>query len=81
MTVEERQKFAYEIRNTTPNKRKEMAIEFISKAKFLMEQELIIDNMYDQCDFKTMGMIEKGKYNKLITALNNVIDIIDEWER
>ena len=51
MNAEERNKFLYETKPLLPCKRKEMFIEFIDKAKALMEQELILDKLYSQMDY------------------------------
>jgi len=51
----ERNSFLYETKSLTPVKRKEMINDFIAKAQALCEQELILDDLYNSMDYKTMG--------------------------
>ena len=51
-----------------------MAIGFISKAKDLLEQELIIDAMYAQMDYKTMDNLTKEKYKQAQVGLQVILD-------
>ena len=76
MNAEERNKFLYETNPLLPCKRKEMFIEFIDKAKALMEQELIIDKVYSQMDYKTMDLYEKTKYQGSIQKLEEVLKLM-----
>lgn len=76
MNAEERNKFLYETKSLLPCKRKEMFIEFIDKAKALMEQELILDKLYSQMDYKTMDLYEKTKYQGSIQKLEEVLKLI-----
>ena len=72
----ERNAFLYETKKLKPFERKEMVIDFIAKAKALCEQELVIDAMHNQIDFKTMGTLEKERYEKSIQDLDNLIKIL-----
>lgn len=73
MEAEERNKFLYETKGLTQCKRLEMVIEFISKAKALCEQEIILDKLYDSMDYKTMGAYESDKYRSAIKRLDEII--------
>lgn len=70
----ERSKFLYETKKLTLNERKKMAIDFISKAKDLLEQELIIDAVYDSMDYKTMDNLTKEKYKQAQVGLQMILD-------
>ncbi len=74
LTDNDKAKFLYETKALLPYKRKEMALEFILKAKALFEQELIIDAMYNQMDYKTMDNLTKTKYKGTINDLEKVIN-------
>ena len=54
---DEKNAFLYETKKLKPFERKEMAIDFIVKAKVLCEQELVIDEMHSQMEVKTMGTL------------------------
>lgn len=77
MNAEERNKFLYETKTLPPYKRAEMALNFIDKAKALMEQELILDALYNQMDYKTMGAYESNKYKGSIKKLEEVITLMN----
>lgn len=70
----ERSKFLYETKKLTPGERRKMAIGFISKTKDLLEQELIIDAMYAQMDYKTMDNLTKEKYKQAQVGLQVILD-------
>jgi len=70
----ERSKFLYETKALMPYKRKDMTIDFILKAKALLEQELILDAMYNQMDFKTMDNLTKDNYRQAINSLDFVLN-------
>ncbi len=70
----ERSKLLYETKKILPYKRQAMAIDFICMAKDLFEQELILDAMYDQMDYKTMDNLTKTKYKGTINDLEKVIN-------
>lgn len=70
----ERSKFLYETKKLYPYQRKEMAIDYISKAKDLLEQELIIDAMYNQMDYKTMDSLTRDKYKQAQVGLQLILD-------
>ena len=76
MNAEERNKFLYETKTLPPYKRAEMALDFIEKAKALMEQELILDALYNQMDYKTMGAYESNKYRGAIQKMEEVITVM-----
>lgn len=73
---DEKNAFLYETKKLKPFERKEMVIDFIAKAKALCEQELVIDEMHSQMDVKTMGTLEKGRYEKSIQGLDDLIKIL-----
>ena len=70
----ERSKFLYDTKKLLPYQRKEMALNFITKAKDLFEQELIIDALYNQMDYKTIDIFTKNKYKNAIQSLSKIID-------
>lgn len=74
--AEERNKFLYETQSLLPYKRKEMVLDFVDKAKALMEQELILDAIYNQMDYKTMGTYDKAKYQGSIQKLEEVLKLM-----
>lgn len=73
----ERSKFLYETKKLTPNERRKMTIDFISKAKDLLEQELIIDAFYNSMDYKTMDNLTKEKYKQVQVGLQLILDKFD----
>lgn len=77
MTPTERNKFLYETKKLTTVERKEMAIDFISKAKDLLEQELIIDAVYDSMDYKTLDNATKEKYKRAQVGLQLIFDLFN----
>ena len=70
----ERSKLLYETKALLPCQRKEMAINFIRKAKDLFDQELVLDAMYNQMDYKTMDTLTKTNYKQAIISLEFVLD-------
>lgn len=74
MKAEDRNKFLYETSKLKPFQRKEMIYNFMEKAKALCEQELIMDNLYNQMDFKTMGILEKERYKDIINKLDKLLE-------
>ena len=76
MNAEERNKFLYETKSLLPYKRTEMVLDFVDKAKALLEQELIIDALYNQMDYKTMGAYESNKYKGSIQRLEEVLKLM-----
>lgn len=73
MNAVERNKFLYETNKLLPYQKTEMAVDFIDKAKALMEQELIIDGLYSQMDYKTMGVYKSNLYKASIQKLKEVL--------
>lgn len=73
MSPEERNKFLYATRVMLPKERKEVFIDLIERAQALMEQELILDRMYAQMDYKSMNAYESDKYKKGINKLSEVM--------
>jgi hypothetical protein len=70
-------KFLYVTSKLTTCQRKELIIDFIEKAKALMEQELIIDDFYSQMNYMTMNNYEKVMYMTGINKLTSVIKLFD----
>lgn len=70
----ERSKFLYETKKLYPYQRKEMALDFISKAKDLLEQELIIDAMCKQMGYKTIDSITRDRYKQAQVGLQMILD-------
>ncbi len=68
----DRNKFLYETKSLTTVKRKEMINDFIAKAQALCEQELILDDLYNSMDYKTMGPLDRNQYKKVANALNGL---------
>ncbi|QRN86012.1 hypothetical protein JR334_01910 [Clostridia bacterium] len=73
MNAEERNKFLYGTRLLKPCDRKEMALDYIDKAKALLEQEMILNDIYRQMDYKSMSAYESGHYDKSIRKLDEVL--------
>ena len=69
MTPGERNEFLYKHRELLPFERRELMLEHLEKAKALIDQELILDKLYDQMDYKTMGNLNRTLY---INALQNI---------
>ena len=65
----ERNEFLYKHRELLPFKRRELILEHLEKAKALIDQELILDKLYDQMNYSTMGNLSKTLY---INALQNI---------
>ena len=76
MNAEERNKFLYETRPLLPCQRTEMALDFVDKAKALLEQELILDALYRQMDYKSMHAYESDRYERSIKNLKEVIELM-----
>ena len=77
MTPKERNEFLYDTRVLSPANRREMAIEFMAKAQALLEQELIIDAMYSQMDFKAMHSWETDIYKRGIALLSEANRVLE----
>lgn len=73
MSPEERNKFLYATRVMLPKERKEVFVDLIERAQALMEQELILDRIYAQMDYKSMNAYESDKYKKGINKLSEVM--------
>lgn len=73
MSPEERNKLLYATRVMLPKERKEVFIDLIERAQALMEQELMLDRMYAQMDYKSMNAYESDKYKKGINKLSEVM--------
>lgn len=72
----ERNAFLYKTKSLASFERKAMAVSFICKAKALFEQELIIDVIYSQMDYKTMNVAEKNAYNNVIGGCSALLKVL-----
>lgn len=73
MTKEERTNFAYQHRGLYPYERKSMAEEYIYKAMALLEDEVLIQNLYNSMDYSTLPT---GHYKDTIKELKGAIKIL-----
>jgi hypothetical protein len=78
MSPEERNAFLYKNRELLPYKRQELILDHLEKAKALIDQELILDKLYGQMDYKTMSNLDRDRY---IRSLASVDDTIKEVKR
>lgn len=73
MKPEERNEFLYKHRELLPFKRRELILEHLEKAKALIDQELILDKLYDQMDYKTMGSLNRTLYMNALQNIDNAV--------
>lgn len=73
MKPEERNEFLYKHKGLLPYKRKELILEHLEKAKALIDQELILDKLYDQMDYKTMGNLNRTLYMNALQNIDNAV--------
>ena len=73
MKPEERNEFLYRHRALLPSKRQQLISEHLEKAKALIDQELILDKLYGQMDYKTMSNLERDAYMKALRIIDNAI--------
>lgn len=79
MNPEERNEFLYEHKGLLPYQRKELILEHLEKAKALIDQELILDKLYDQMDCKTMSNLDRQKYiNAFFKVDETLLEVGDE---
>lgn len=72
--LKERNKFLYETKKLTPSERTEIIVDMLEKSRALMEQELIIDSIYDSMDFKSMSSYDSDKYKSSISQLDGLLN-------
>lgn len=72
--LQERNEFLYKTKALLPYKRKEMIVDMLEKSRALMEQELILDAIYNSMDFKGMNAYDTDKYRKSITQLDDLLN-------
>lgn len=72
--LQERNEFLYKTKALLPYKRKEMIVDMLEKSRALMEQELILDAVYNSMDFKGMNAYDTDKYKKSITQLDDLLN-------
>jgi hypothetical protein len=73
MNATERNRFLYETKELVPHLRQKLAVDHADKALALLEQELVMDALYGQMDYKTMHMADKRKYQEAIVKLKEAI--------
>ena len=76
-TAEDKAKLLYETQPLLPNKRKELIIEHLSKASALLDQELILNKIYDSMDFKTMDSLTKSRYENSIHFIRRIVEELE----
>ncbi len=72
--LKERNKFLYETKKLTTSERKDIIVDMLEKSRALMEQELILDAVYNSMDFKGMNAYDTDKYRKSITQLDDLLN-------
>jgi hypothetical protein len=73
MSPEERNAFLYKNRELLPYKRQELILEHLEKAKALIDQELILDKLYGQMDYKTMSNLDRDRYIRALASVDDAI--------
>ena len=73
MKPEERNEFLYRHRALLPYMRQQLISDHLEKAKALIDQELILDKLYGQMDYKTMSNLERDAYMKALRIIDNAI--------
>jgi len=73
MNPEERNEFLYRHRALLPYKRQQLVLDHLEKAKALIDQELILDKLYGQMDYKTMSNLERDAYMKALRIIDKAI--------
>jgi hypothetical protein len=73
MNPEERNTFLYKNRELLPYKRQELILEHLEKAKALIDQELILDKLYGQMDYKTMSNLDRDRYIRALASVDDAI--------
>ena len=73
MKPEERNEFLYRHRDLLPHKRQQLISDHLEKANALIDQELILDKLYGQMDYKTMSNLERDAYMKARSIIDNAI--------
>ena len=73
MNPEERNEFLYKTRELLPCKRRELILDHLEKAKALIDQELILDKLYGQMDYKTMSNLDRSRYIKSLASVDEAI--------
>lgn len=73
MKPEERNEFLYRHRALLPYKRQQLISDHLEKAKALIDQELILDKLYGQMDYKTMSNLERDAYMKALRIIDKAI--------
>ena len=73
MSPEERNAFLYKNRELLPYKRQELILEHLEKAKALIDQELILDKLYGQMDYKTMSNLDRDRYIRSLASVDDAI--------
>ena len=73
-TDKDKAKFLHETLPLYPNNRLELAIEHLSKASALLDQELILDSYYGSMDFKTMDSLTKDRYKNAIHFIRRIVE-------
>lgn len=76
-TDKDKAKFLHETLPLYPNNRLELAIEHLSKASALLDQELILDSYYGSMDFKTMNNLTKDRYKNAIHFIRRVVEELE----
>ena len=67
--LKERNEFLYKTKSLLPCDRKEMIVDMLEKSRALMEQELILDAV-----FNGMNACDTDKYRKSITQLDDLLN-------
>ncbi len=73
MKPEERTEFLYKRKALLPGKRRELILEHLEKAKALIDQEFILDKLYDQMDYTTMGNLNRILYINVLQNIDNAV--------
>jgi len=73
MSPEDRNSFLYKNRELLPYKRQELILDHLEKAKALIDQELILDKLYGQMDYKTMSNLDRDRYIRALASVDDAI--------
>lgn len=66
--------FLYQTKALLPYKRAEMIVDMLKKSRALMEQELILDSIYNSMDYKTMSAHDTDKYRRSIGQIDEILN-------
>ena len=73
MKPEDRNEFLHKHRALLPYERQQLISDHLEKAKALIDQELILDKLYGQMDYKTISNLERDAYMKALRIIDNAI--------